>query len=63
MLTRYEKNESIQETAIREVSEETGIYLIIKDLGQINYEFVGLDNQSRYLKKRVYKKTVYFFNI
>ena len=24
-------------------------------------EFVGLDNQSRYLKKRVYKKTVYFF--
>ena len=57
-----EKNESIEETAIREVSEETGIYpKIIKDLGQINYEFVGLDNQSRYLKKTIYKKTVYFF--
>ena len=57
-----EKNESIRDTAVREVSEETGIYPeILKDLGQIKYDFIGPKNQSRYKKNIIYKKTVYFF--
>jgi len=57
-----EKNESIEETAIREVSEETGIVpKLISDLGTINYEFTKLSMQNRYKKNILYKKTVYFF--
>ena len=57
-----EQNESIEETAIREVSEETGIIpKIISNLGEINYEFTRLEKKNRYKKNILYKKTVYFF--
>ena len=57
-----EKNESIEETAIREVSEETGLIpKIISNLGEINYEFTRLEKKNRYKKNILYKKTVYFF--
>jgi len=57
-----EKNESIEQTAIREVSEETGLIpKIISNLGEINYEFTRLEKKNRYKKNILYKKTVYFF--
>tara|TARA_B100001250_G_scaffold64805_3_gene51179 strand:- start:354 stop:791 length:438 start_codon:yes stop_codon:yes gene_type:complete len=57
-----EKNESIEQTAIREVLEETGIIpKILTDLGEINYEFTKITKQNRYKKNILYKKTVYFF--
>jgi 8-oxo-dGTP pyrophosphatase MutT (NUDIX family) len=57
-----EKNESIEQTAIREVSEETGIIpKLISKIGEINYEFTKLSKQNRYKENILYKKTVYFF--
>ena len=57
-----EKNESIEQTAIREVSEETGLIpKIISNLGEINYEFTRLEKKNRYKKNILYKKAVYFF--
>ncbi len=57
-----ENNESIEQTAIREVYEETGVYpKLISNLGEINYEFTKLTKHNRYNKNILYKKTVYFF--
>ncbi len=51
-----DKGESLEETALREVREETGLEVVIEAaLGNINYWFVTPDNQASC------NKTVHFF--
>ncbi len=51
-----DKGESLEETALREVREETGLDVAIEaPLGNINYWFVGPVNGVRY------NKTVHFY--
>ena len=48
--------ESLEETALREVREETGLHPVIEaPLGNINYWFVSPDRRVRY------NKTVHFY--
>lgn len=57
-----ENNESIEETAIREVTEETGIKpKIIFKLGEVHYKIVKYSDNSKYEKNTEYNKTVHFF--
>ena len=57
-----EFGESFIETAIREVSEETGLVpKILSKIGENNYEFYKKSTDKRYEKNIIYKKTVYFF--
>ena len=57
-----ELGENIEETAIREVSEETGLVpKILSKIGENNYEFYKKSTDKRYEKNIIYKKTVYFF--
>ena len=51
-----ERTETIEETALREVREETGLHVEIEEpVGSIYYEFDGKDDGKRY------RKTVRFF--
>ena len=51
-----DSGESLEETALREVLEETGLSVIIDfPLGYIQYSFANRHD------KRLFKKTVYFF--
>jgi 8-oxo-dGTP pyrophosphatase MutT (NUDIX family) len=46
-----EKNETIEQTALREVQEETGLQVKIQtSLGDIQYSFVGYKDKIRYHK-------------
>ena len=57
-----ENNESIEETAIREVTEETGIKPnIISKIGEVHYKIVKYSDNSKYEKNTEYNKTVHFF--
>ena len=51
-----DEGESLEETALREVREETGFEAVIEEpLGNINYWFVSSDKRVRY------NKTVHFY--
>lgn len=51
-----EQNETIEQTALREVQEETGLQVKIQtSLGEIQYSFVGYHDKIRY------QKTVRFY--
>lgn len=57
-----ENDEGIEETAIREVFEETGINpKIISKLGEVNYKINKYLGNSRYKNNTEYNKTVHFF--
>lgn len=52
---RVEKNETFEETAIREVKEETGVNaLLLEYIGKIDYKYKDSYNNLGYINKTVY---------
>jgi len=57
-----ENNENIEETAIREVSEETGIIpKIVNKIGEIQYSIKQETSTKKYKKDIEYNKIVYYY--
>ena len=57
-----EKGESVFETAIREVKEETGIITeIMSKIDSISYEFIKPFGDNKYEQNIVYNKIVHYF--